>query len=113
MSNSHSLWVKLDRFPPAVVRLLAVRGRILLTDAQIVKASGLSMADVRHLSHLTSWDEVPVVKMKQFVRACGVDFADVPTMRRLNRLFKRGFKFTAARKSPKWPEYFETLKTLV
>lgn len=65
-----------------------------------------------YLSHLTRWDEVPVAKMKAFTLACGVDFSDVPTMRRLNRLFKTGFQFTAAQKSPEWPRYLETLKTL-
>lgn len=113
MSNSWSIWTKLDRYPPVVVRLLAVRNRVLLSDTEIATRAKLSMSDVRHLNHLTSWDEVPVSKMRAFTKACGVDFANPVQMRRLNQNFRKGrFQFAAAKKSSKWPEFLETLTTL-
>lgn len=108
MKQSHSIWVKLERFPPVLVRLLAkdANGE-LLPDHEIVLLSKgeLSLADVRHLSYLPCWDEVPVAKMKNFCLACGVDFADRETMRTLTRYISKRPKFQHLRQHPRFPEF--------
>lgn len=96
-----------------MVRLLATDADRLLTHAEIALRGGLSVADVRHLSFLTLWDEVPVLKMKKFLIACGVDFADPSRMRYLNRRMKDRLHFRAAQKSDHWKDYSEALGTLL
>ena len=51
--TSHNIWLKLDRYPPVVCRLLATDNGRLLTDTELSLKAGLTMADIRHLSHST------------------------------------------------------------
>lgn len=76
---------KLRRFPPVACRLLARRrcrtgGFVPLTDAEIVSASHLRMADVKALSWETDWDNIPVGRMIAFMKGCGIDLENRRTL---------------------------------
>lgn len=103
MSN---IWGKFHRYPPVLVRLLARHDNgEAMSDADIVaKNPALKTADVKHLSYLPSWDEVPVVLLFRFVTACGVDFASPTRMKVLNRYLKNP-RFEHLRRHKMWPEF--------
>jgi hypothetical protein len=104
-----SLWKKFDRFPPLVVRLLArkkLRGRVVaMTDHDISVASGLSAAWVKYLSWSLTWDDVPVLIARDFMRGCGVDFGDAEAMRNHTRYLKTKGRFDYLKRSPDWPSF--------
>jgi hypothetical protein len=115
-----SMWERVQYFPPAVCRILArpanARGRSQrpLTDEEIAQASGLPLTDVRSLSWVTSWDNVPVSKMRAFAHGCGIDLDDWSTIRQhlrfINRM--RGKWFTAShylRRDQHWENRWKPL----
>lgn len=111
MIPKQSIWWKLDRFPPVLVRLLAKnQDGTAATDHQLAEYQGLDLADVRWLSLLTSWDEVPVGKLRAFVTACGVDFANREQMRNANRYLNSSPKFTHLCRDKNFPAFKEMLK---
>lgn len=104
---------KLKRFPPVVCRLLARKiikhnHVVALTDAEIAKSSGLSMADVVHISWSAAWDSIPVSKMLAFTKACGVDFDDRPSLQKNTKLVEGG-RFFYLRRSPNWKTQLEPI----
>lgn len=116
--NSYSIWTKVDRFPPVLVRLLATRPgdrTTLLSDEEIVSRSGgtLRYGDVKHLSYLPSWDDVPLRVMRAFCRACDVDFADPARMRTLTRYLKGRPKWAHLRRHRNYPEFRRMLGELL
>ena len=114
--SSQSIWVKLDRYPPVIVRVLAKASpELLLTDEELVQRAGgkLSLADVKHLSYLPTWDHVPVAKMRAFCTAAGVDFAKPAVMRRLNRYLRSGSRFRHLQRDPKREEYMRMLAVYI
>lgn len=113
MTPTHSIWVKLDRFPPVLVRLLATEGAQVLSDDTIVTRSGLPLAEVKRLSYMRSWDDVPVGTMRRFCRACGVDFADARRMKVLTRYLSRRPKWVHLRRHPSYPEFRRMLAQLL
>lgn len=118
-TQSHSIWVKLERFPPVLVRLLA---RLpseetgyprAMTDEEIAARSDLSVSTVAALSRLTSWDDVSLRHLRAFVLGCGVDFADRVAMRRLTRYIAHIPSFAYLRKDAEWLKYRELMKLYV
>jgi hypothetical protein len=108
--KSNSIWSKLDRFPPILVRLLAKHSNgTAMTDAQITENSGLWLSDVKRLSFLTTWNEVAVWDMQAFVKACGVDFANREQMRNANRYITKDPKFSHLRRDKNFPAFKEML----
>lgn len=105
-----TFWDKLDRFPPVLVRLLAREGGEALTDRQIAVTSGLPLAEVLRLGHLTSWDDVTAHVMRRFLIGCEVDLEDRATFRNLNRYMKDP-KFDHLRRHKSWPQ-FKTMLAL-
>lgn len=105
-----TIWKKLRRFPPVLVRLLAKDGRKALSDHEIVAASGgsLTIADVRRLSLLESWDAVTVHHLQAFTAACNVDLADRDRWRNAHRYIKAA-RFEHLRRHPDWPLFRELL----
>ena len=110
---SQNIWNKLLRYPPVLVRSLAVfpKERRAMTDEEIVKASKghLSLADVKRLSWLVAWDDVSVKTMRAFCLACGADFADRDTMRKLNRYLKNEPKFQHLKRSKEVDQHRQRL----
>lgn len=117
--NSYSLWTKIDRFPPALVRLLATSPRDrthLLTDEEILRrapSGRLQLADIKRLSYASSWDDVPVRLMHEFCLACDVDFADPVRMKVLTRYLSRGPKWVHLRRHKNWSEFRTMLAQLL
>lgn len=109
-----TLWQKLERFPPIVVRLLARRsqvsgGIVALTTEEISKRSGLSALEVQSLSWLSSWDTVPVSKIRKFSEACGVDFSSRVNMREQSAYIRRSPTFKYLSKSPDWEIVYQPM----
>lgn len=103
---------RLDRYPPILVRLLAVRGRgataWAMTDQQIVQASGLTFAEVKRASYSTNWKELPVWIMQAFLLGCGIDLEKRSTMQRLEFMRLTG-TFSHLKRSDLWEPYFREL----
>ena len=109
MSN---IWGKFHRYPPVLVRLLARHPNgEAMSDTEIV-SEGLTLADVKRLSYLPSWDDVPVVLLYRFVTRCGVDFANPDRMKVLNRYLKNA-RFEHLRRHKMWPEFRSMLSVYV
>lgn len=117
MSNARSIWTKIDRYPPLLVRLLAVGSdrRSLLTDDELVRRAGgaLTLADVQRLSYTPSWDGVSVGTMRSFVLACGVDFSNPARMRSLNRALRTQSWVQRVRRDHNFPTYRRMLAQLL
>lgn len=121
MTNSHSIWVKLDRFPPILVRLLATRPPQydqLMSDDEIVRRASrddvkLTLSEVKRLSWSPSWDGVPVGTMRAFCIGCDIDFADRDRMRTLTRYIGKSPKWRHLRNHDNYPEFRRMLALLL
>lgn len=108
MTNSHSIWAKLDRYPPILVRLLARKSVTEpMTNEDIWRAAKgeLSRAEVQFISFCPKWDTIPVAKMRAFCLACGVDFANRDTMRSCNRYLRSKPSFAHLKSHAEDPEF--------
>jgi hypothetical protein len=105
-----SIWDKLAEFPPVLVRLIAKDGRQAMTDVEIVASSlgKLSLADVRKLSLLTTWDQVTIRETRAFLIACNVNLADRSSWRNTHRYVKNA-RFQHLRQHREWPWFRELL----
>lgn len=105
---------KRERFPPVVVRLLAreIQGDkvVALREGQIVDRSGLTAGEVKYLSRLTTWDDVPVATMDAFCRGCGANF-DSRRWIQKNSTYMSGLKGLPKYlvDSPEWSTILEPL----
>lgn len=118
MPKPLTLPAKLDRFPPAIVRLLARRTTghqvVALTDAEVARAAGLTVSEVRSLSKLRSWDDVPVATMMSFIKGCGADLDNRDWLRK-NAAYMENIRGVPRylRKSPDWETTFQPLVGLL
>ena len=110
MNKDHSIWTKLDRFPPIIVRLLGVMQGI--TDQEIERLTGLGLENVKRLSWCPTWAGVTVSQVRYFSEANGVRFEDPACMRRWTRYLKNDPKVAALKKDPLYGEYLERLRDL-
>lgn len=103
---------RLDRYPPILVRLLTTWGRgakaWMPSDAQIAKAGGLSMADVKRLAYSTSWAGIPIDLIDRYLAGCKVDLQNRREFGRLEYMRLQG-TFEHARRSPLWDGYLSEL----
>jgi hypothetical protein len=94
---------RLDRYPPILVRLCATRGQHpnqhVLSDRQIVDASGLTVAEVKFVEYSVNWDDIPDRLKYPFLAACDIDLEKRRTFRRLEYMRRFG-RFGYLRKSP-------------
>lgn len=114
-----TFWEKLDAFPPIQCRLLArvKPGGPPKGNAQIAQESGLSVLQVVALSEQTDWAGVDVPTMRRFTRACGVDFENPGSMKRITMYLRghnrKGYhiapKFEYLRTSPDWDSFYRPL----
>lgn len=110
-------WTKLDRFPPVAVRLLACKrvpgkGKVALSDEEIAQRSGLPLPEIKSLSWLVSWDNVPVRRVREFSEACGVFFTNRRSMRTLSCYLKNRPSYKYLKKSPLWKGQFQPMISL-
>lgn len=111
-----SFWDSSKLVTPIVARLLArdgPHGRPL-SDAQISKASGLSMDQVFMVSHMTSWIGIDSPTQEKFLTGCRIDLFNCVVMRRVKRYlgwpkFKRRPVWKFLRTSPEWESKFKPL----
>lgn len=115
MPKSLTFVEKLNRFPPIVCRILArvpldTGGVRAKTDHEIAQASGLTLSKVASLSHLTTWDEVPLATIVAFTKGCGSDL-DNRDWQRHNAAYMRNLRSIPQylRSSPDWKNRFEPL----
>ena len=109
-----TIWQKFEEFPPIVCRLLArqvvdacaVRA---LSNAEIAKSSGMTELEVQSLSHLTSWDDVPVGKMRRFMSACNVDLNSRSNLRLHVAYIRSTASWKYLKRSPEWTTFFQPL----
>ena len=66
---------KLDRFPPALVIVVARknRGRTAMSLGEIARASGLSLRQVKIMAHRATWRGARMETIDSLAQACGVD----------------------------------------
>lgn len=113
-----NFWTKLDRFPPIVVRLLAYkripgRGKVAITDEEISQRSGIPLSEVKSISWLVNWDDVPLRRVRAFSEACGVVFTDRDKMRTLTCYLQSRPTYRYLRKSPNWKDQFQPMINLL
>lgn len=106
-------WTVLEENPPWTVRLMArrkIRTKtvVALSDAEVAIAANMTIDRVRGISHLSSWDGVPVGEVRAFCRACNFDPFSPKDLNRRNS-YLRSAKFTYLRKSPWWDCTFKPL----
>lgn len=106
---------RLDRYPPILVRLLAVRGNRrrgslswAMTDQQIAGASGLPMSEIKRLSYSTTWNDIPVATMLRFLAACNVALENKRAFKRFE-FWRRAGMLSHLHRSPEWESYFVEL----
>lgn len=109
-----SLWDKFEAFPPITCRLLARTrtpggGIRAMTSEEIAAASGMSLMEVNSLAWLPSWDNVPVIKVRQFSEACGVDLTDRAQLRGHSSYIRRGASWKYLKQSPLWDVYYKPM----
>lgn len=66
---------KCNKFPPFLCRLVArkVHGRQPMTNAEIARKSGLSIANVDKLARARNWNHCTLKTVAAFAMGCGVD----------------------------------------
>jgi hypothetical protein len=113
-----TLFQKLDRFPPVVIRLLAKHKGAAMSDKEIEGDAArrgaryhLALPEIKRLSYLTSWDQVTIGTTRAFLHACNCNLEDRDTFRNLSRYLLQDPKFTHLRKSERFPEFREMLGT--
>ena len=81
-----------------------------MSDHQIVAGTGgtITLAEVRRLSLLESWDTVSVLHMREFLGACNLDLTDRAQWRNAKRYMKKP-KFEHLRRHHDWPHFRELL----
>lgn len=114
---AYSFLKKLDLYPPVRCRLVAVhypngpkKWPVPLSNEQIVQGTNLELshAEVAYLSSLTSWDDVPLRKIKLFLKGCRLKFENWGAFKRIGRLANRG-KFFYLRRDDNWEPVFSQL----
>lgn len=84
MLQSPVWWTSLERYPPIKVRLLAHTGGtrpVWISDAELAITCGLTMARVREIGRMHSWDSVTFSEMRKFCDGCRFD-PTVPAQRK-------------------------------
>lgn len=120
MNHPHeTLWQRIDRFPPILIRLLArhPRGRPLST-AEISERSGLSPVQVEAISQSVTWDGIDIPTARKFLCACQIDLMNPAQMKRVT-VYMRGKVTSRGRiptpyrylkTSPDWERYYRPLR---
>jgi hypothetical protein len=118
-----SFWKKAEFFSPILCRILARKrpnegGRVVPLSAQeLAQLTGLTPYQVELISWQLDWTAVDLPTMEKFVRACGVDFEDEATYRRMMNYLRgrktgdkrRPMQLTFLRRSGQWQNLYEPL----
>lgn len=118
MTSSATIWHRLDRFPPVLIRLLSrVRHGRPLTSQEIAQRSGLKVGKVEFISEAASWEGIDVPTVKAFLHGCDTDIFNRADFKRLEnylagtkvkgRRYPPNFRYL--RISPQWDTYYKVL----
>ena len=94
-----TFWERASNYPPCLVRMLARKkgGKPmdLLDICNSTRSTTprnavvtLSPSQVESLSQSTSWDDIPLEVMHDYLVACGLDFCDWPSCHRMDEYIK-------------------------
>lgn len=107
-------------YTPILCRLLArhKHGAPLTTD-EIASKSGLVPFQVEALSASVTWEGIDIFILQKFSAACGVDFTDKLSLKRVEMYLKGKWNgsrrvpppFSYLRRSPLWKTYYLPLMT--
>lgn len=105
------IWVRLDRHPPILLRLMARKPRSRpLETTEIAERSGLSVMQVEAISVQTDWRGIDLPTARAFMVGCDCDLGDRRTYRRMRMSLryrpKTAPRFPYLRRSPKWESYY-------
>lgn len=67
-----TLLEKLNRLPPCLCRIFAKRNGRLMSDAELMEATGWSIRHLRRVYKASSWADVAVRDVDTFLAACGL-----------------------------------------
>lgn len=74
-----------NKFPPALCRLIASRGKKMISVREIARRSGIPKSTVQKIAFGT-WHGVPVDTIDAYMKACGINpFACKRTLENLRR----------------------------
>lgn len=104
-----TFWQKLNRFPPCLVRLLAMRNGVPMESSEIARAMGTTEFHVDHLSMQQSWAEFDARTMELFLKSCGCDFEVDKVNNRMRTYIKGSLRWPMHRKHPRWKTLYEPL----
>lgn len=109
MRRHLNFWETSKIISPLVARLLArVSWGRPLSDAEIAKASGLTIDRVFMIQHMTDWSAIGIVEAEMFLRGCGVDFCNLKHMQRVRNYLRRP-TWKYLRVSTEWKSKYEPL----
>tara|TARA_R110000824_G_C14820770_1_gene636696 strand:- start:150 stop:512 length:363 start_codon:yes stop_codon:yes gene_type:complete len=110
------MWDYLDKFSPALVRLLArrktgksKRAIVALSNQEIAIASSEPVNRIITISMMTNWEEVPVGTARRFCDACGFDPFSSADRNRASAYLRSGPTFKYLKKHPHWDTFFKPL----
>lgn len=118
MTGSETIWHRLERFPPILLRLLSrVRHGRPLTSQEIAQRSGLKVGKVEFLSEASDWTGIDVPTVKAFLHGCDTDIFSRQSFRRMENYLAgtrvKGKRFPPTFRylkiDPKWDSYFRPL----
>jgi hypothetical protein len=103
-------WKMWAEYPPCFVRLVAKPAgepHQLLADAEIALASGITLARIREIKCMLSWDECTHAEMRAYTKACGFDPTETKHRRRAQAYEivcnkRQALPFHTARAHPRW-----------
>jgi hypothetical protein len=107
-----TLWKKLKRFPPCLVRLLATDSGVPRTSSDIASRMGTSEQHVDYLSMMEDWSSMDVDTMERFLKACGCDFEDTKVHNRMRTFIAGTLTWPIHRRDRKnWEKLYSILWT--
>lgn len=97
---------KANKIPPILARLLArKKNGPPLSDIEIADRSGMSILKVHCISQSLSWDDISIIEMRNFLRACDVDIEDPEQFNRVVAYMRKA-TWKYLRTSPLWRTYY-------
>jgi hypothetical protein len=107
----HTFVTAAELYPPVVVRLAARKSKCgpPLTTNEIADRAGMTPLHAWLVSCATSWDQIEFGTMLAFTKACGADFSDARSVRRLTAFFRTNPKWGHLKKHPDWHSTFKPL----
>lgn len=117
-SGKKTPWEILEEYPPALVRLLARRQFApkhvrAMSDQEIAVGGELPVVEIQKISRMTSWDSLPISKIKSFCLGCNFDPFNCYDRNRARAYTRSSAKFSYLKQSGHWETVFLPLIKLL